>query len=62
MDKSITGRSCILRDHCRPGRWLPASGYEPGDAPIFEAYLNDPSQVPQSELRTDIHLPLHILE
>lgn len=40
------------------GVWLPASGYEPDDAPIFEAYLNDPREVSQSELRTDIHLPL----
>lgn len=40
------------------GVWLPASGHEPDDAPIFEAYLNDPREVAQSELRTDIHLPL----
>ncbi|MBX9467469.1 MAG: AraC family transcriptional regulator [Rhizobium sp.] len=40
------------------GVWLPASGYESDDAPIFEAYLNDPRHVPQAELRTDIHLPL----
>ncbi|MET4683319.1 AraC family transcriptional regulator [Brevundimonas faecalis] len=43
------------------GVWLPASGYEPDDAPIFEAYLNDPSSTPQNELRTDIHLPLVVL-
>jgi AraC family transcriptional regulator len=42
------------------GVWLPASGYEPDDAPIFEAYLNDPREVPQNELRTDIHLPLKL--
>lgn len=40
------------------GTWLPASGHEPDEAPIFEAYLNDPREVPQSQLRTDIHLPL----
>lgn len=40
------------------GVWLPASGHEPDDAPIFEAYLDDPREVPQHELRTDIHLPL----
>lgn len=40
------------------GVWLPSSGYQPDDAPIFEAYLNDPSSTPQDELRTDIHLPL----
>jgi AraC family transcriptional regulator len=44
------------------GTWLPASGYEPRDAPIFEVYLDDPSQVSQSELRTDIHLPLKVPE
>lgn len=40
------------------GTWLPASGHEPDDAPILEAYLNDPREVPQSQLRTDILLPL----
>jgi AraC family transcriptional regulator len=40
------------------GVWLPASDHEPDDAPIFEAYLDDPREVPPSELRTDIHLPL----
>ena len=40
------------------GVWLPSSGYEPDDAPIFEAYLNDPRDTPQAALRTDIHLPL----
>jgi AraC family transcriptional regulator len=40
------------------GTWLPVSGYEPAEAPILEVYLNDPRNVPQSELRTDILLPL----
>ncbi|WP_338609610.1 AraC family transcriptional regulator [Pelagibacterium nitratireducens] len=40
------------------GTWLPGSGHEPDDAPIFEVYLDDPRVVPQSQLRTDIHLPL----
>lgn len=40
------------------GVWLPASGLEPDDAPVFEAYLNDPRLVSQNQLRTDIHLPL----
>jgi AraC family transcriptional regulator len=40
------------------GVWLPQSGYEPDDAPIFEAYLNNPRQVAPTELVTDIHLPL----
>ncbi len=40
------------------GTWLPKSGHEAADAPIFEAYLDDPRHVPHSELRTLIHLPL----
>jgi AraC family transcriptional regulator len=40
------------------GVWLPHSGYEPDDDPIFEAYLNNPLQVAPAELMTDIHLPL----
>lgn len=40
------------------GVWLPQSGHEPEDAPIFEAYLNSPQQVAPTELVTDIHLPL----
>jgi AraC family transcriptional regulator len=40
------------------GIWLPQSGYEPDDAPIFEAYLNNPQHVAPAELMTDIHLPL----
>jgi AraC family transcriptional regulator len=57
---SYTGPYADMRSAYRwlLGAWLPASGHEPGDAPIFEAYLNDPRQVPQSQLRTDIHLPL----
>ena len=40
------------------GVWLPQSGYEPDDDPIFEAYLNNPQHVAPAELITDIHLPL----
>ena len=59
---SYTGPYADMRGAYRwfLGVWLPASGYEPDDAPIFEAYLNDPREVPQNELRTDIHLPLKI--
>ena len=59
---SYTGPYADMRGAYRwlLGVWLPASGYEPDDAPIFEAYLNDPREVPQNELRTDIHLPLRI--
>jgi AraC family transcriptional regulator len=40
------------------GIWLPNSGYEADDAPVFEAYLNNPQDVAPSDLLTDIHLPL----
>ncbi|HEY8575242.1 MAG TPA: AraC family transcriptional regulator [Devosia sp.] len=60
---SYTGPYADMRGAYRwlLGTWLPASGLEPGDAPIFEAYLNDPREVPQNQLRTDIHLPLQAL-
>lgn len=38
--------------------WLPQSGEAPGDQPCFEDYLNDPRQVPPSELKTAICVPL----
>lgn len=40
------------------GTWLPASGREPADTPVFEVYLNTPRDVPPAELVTDICLPL----
>jgi AraC family transcriptional regulator len=40
------------------GDWLPQSGREPADAPVYEVYLNGPSDVPPEELLTDIVVPL----
>ncbi|MBB3021040.1 AraC family transcriptional regulator [Microvirga lupini] len=40
------------------GQWLPASGRDVADAPVFEEYLNSPRDTPPTELRTDIYLPL----
>jgi AraC family transcriptional regulator len=40
------------------GDWLTQSGHEVADKPPFEEYLNDPRQVPPSELLTDIYMPL----
>lgn len=40
------------------GEWLVQSGREPADAPVFEDYLNNPREVPPTELLTDICLPL----
>lgn len=38
--------------------WLPTSGAEPAEAPIFEEYINDPRETPAAALITDIHLPI----
>lgn len=39
-------------------QWLPASGREPGDAPPFEEYLNNPRELPPSEWLTRVSIPL----
>ncbi|OWV86655.1 AraC family transcriptional regulator [Rhizobium sp. R693] len=38
--------------------WLPASGRKLRDSVMFEEYLNNPRDVPPTELLTDIHMPL----
>ncbi|MDX3905849.1 MAG: AraC family transcriptional regulator [Pigmentiphaga sp.] len=40
------------------GGWLPRSGEQPADFPVFEEYLDDPKSTPPSDLRTRIYLPL----
>ncbi len=40
------------------GQWLPTSGYEPGNVPCFEKYLNDPNTTAEAELLTEIYIPL----
>jgi AraC family transcriptional regulator len=40
------------------GEWLPASGRETGDAPVFEIYLNDPRETAPTDLVTEIWLPV----
>jgi len=40
------------------GTWLPSSGYWPGNAPVMEEYVNTPREVPPSDLKTDIYVPL----
>ena len=40
------------------GTWLPRSGEEAADAPIFEEYLNSPRDTAPADLLTDICLPL----
>ncbi|OHV21887.1 AraC family transcriptional regulator [Rhizobium sp. RMa-01] len=38
--------------------WLPKSGRQLKDSVMFEEYLNNPRDVPPTELITDIHMPL----
>ncbi len=40
------------------GTWLPQSGEQPADAPLYEEYLNDPQTTPPAELLTEICMPL----
>jgi AraC family transcriptional regulator len=40
------------------GTWLPASGHEAGDSPVFEDYVNSPMDTAPENLLTDICLPL----
>jgi len=40
------------------GTWLKDSGREVADQPLFEVYVNNPRDVPASELVTEICLPL----
>jgi AraC family transcriptional regulator len=40
------------------GVWLPASGHEAADVPVFEEYLNNPRDTAPGELKTNIYLAL----
>ena len=39
-------------------KWLPQSGYLPGNTFSFEIYLNTPGQVNSDELLTDVYIPV----
>lgn len=41
------------------GQWLVQSGYAAADLPVFEDYLNNPSDTAPADLLTDIYLPLN---
>ena len=70
ITKIIPGGRCAVIRHFGPheamddktrflyGEWLPASGEELRDFPCFFHYLNLFPDVSESELITDIHLPL----
>ncbi|MHC2297411.1 DNA gyrase inhibitor GyrI [Rhizobium mongolense] len=38
--------------------WLPKSGRQIKDSVMFEEYLNNPRDVPPTDLLTDIYMPL----
>ena len=40
------------------GQWLPGSGREVADMPVFEVYLNHPRDTTPADLLVDIYLPL----
>ncbi|MBX2836040.1 MAG: AraC family transcriptional regulator [Gammaproteobacteria bacterium] len=42
------------------GTWLPDSGFTAADAPAIEEYLNNPQEVPATELQTLMCLPLNL--
>ncbi len=39
-------------------QWLPDSGYELRNAPLYEKYVNDPSRTEEAKLKTEIYIPL----
>ena len=40
------------------GKWLPQSGEEVREGPVFEEYLNNPRETAPTELLTEIYMPL----
>lgn len=40
------------------GYWLPKSGFQAADMPLFEEYLNNPRNTAPTDLETDIYLPI----
>jgi AraC family transcriptional regulator len=39
-------------------RWLPETGERLGDGPGFEIYVNDPREVAEESILTDVYVPL----
>jgi effector-binding domain-containing protein len=44
-------------EYRRLEKWIADEGHRPGDGP-WEAYINDPSNAKESDLRTEIYWPL----
>jgi AraC family transcriptional regulator len=40
------------------GYWLPKSGFQAADAPVFEDYINNPRETSPNDLLTNIYLPI----
>jgi AraC family transcriptional regulator len=40
------------------GQWLPQSGERMAEGTSFEIYVNNPSEVPKAQLRTELYIPL----
>lgn len=40
------------------GEWLPQSGYRGRDGVSYEIYRNNPSEVPEDELKTELYVPV----
>jgi AraC family transcriptional regulator len=38
--------------------WLPESGYQCGEGPCYEVYLNDPEEHPEGRHQVAIHIPV----
>ncbi len=42
--------------------WLPASGCELRNLPVFEKYCNDPTRTAPEKLKTEIYIPVQLIE
>ena len=40
------------------GEWLPKSGHRIADGMSYEIYRNTPMEVPESDLRTELYVPI----
>jgi AraC family transcriptional regulator len=70
VTKTIPGGRCaVVRHRGSPDHiagsvyhlyrnWLPLSGEEPRDFPVYFHYVNLKGEIPEHELLTDVHLPL----
>jgi AraC family transcriptional regulator len=44
------------------GQWLAVDGHALRDFPIYHHYIDDPEQTPETLLRTDIYVPIEVIE